>query len=72
MKRNLLANLLIAASATIVAPASQQGPSAQTIAAEERANGTDTTAFGGSRDTLAQSGNRAQQSNNPQSIFFGH
>jgi hypothetical protein len=91
MKRNLLATLLIAASATIAAPAfasgygpaphyqpavgapaSQQGPSAQTIAAEEHANGTDTTAFGGSRDTLAQSGNRAQQSNNPQSVFFGH
>ena len=92
MKRNLLATLLIAASATIAAPAfasgygpapyyhptvgapaSQQGPSAQTIAAEENAHGTATTAFGGSRDTLAQSGNRsAQSSNNPQSVFFGH
>jgi hypothetical protein len=91
MKRNLLATLLIAASATIAAPAfasgygpaphyqptvgapaSQQGVSAQTFAAEERTNGTDTTAYGGSRDTLAQSGSRAQQSNNPQSTFFGH
>jgi hypothetical protein len=92
MKRNLIATLLIAASATLAAPAfasgygpapfyrpavgaptSQQGPSAQAIAAEENANGVNTTAFGGSRDTLAQSGNRAaQSSNNPQSVFFGH
>ncbi|CCD40220.1 FIG00455658: hypothetical protein [Candidatus Paraburkholderia kirkii UZHbot1] len=91
MKRNLLATLLIAASATIAAPAfasgygpapfyrpavgaptSQQGPSAQAIAEEENAHGTATTAFGGSHDTLAQSSNRAQSSNNPQSVFFGH
>jgi hypothetical protein len=91
MKRNLLATLLIAASATIAAPAfasgygpapfyrpavgaptSQQGPSAQAIAAEEHANGVDTHAFGGSRDTVAQSGNRVQSDNNSQSVFFGH
>ncbi len=93
MKRNLLATLLIAASATIAAPAfasgygpalfyrpavgvptSQQGPSAQAIAAQEQANGVNNTAFGGSRDTLAQSGNRTQanNSNNSQAVFFGH
>jgi hypothetical protein len=93
MKRNLLATLLIAASATIAAPAfasgygpapfyrpavgaptSQQGPQAQAVAAEEHANGVNDTAFGGSRDTLAQSGSRAQSNNgnNAQSVFFGH
>jgi hypothetical protein len=92
MKRNLLATLLIAASATIAAPAfasgygpapfyrpaagaptSQQGPQAQAIAAEEQANGVNATAFGGSHDTVAQSGNRAQSNNdNTQSVFFGH
>ncbi|WP_277185101.1 hypothetical protein [Caballeronia sp. BR00000012568055] len=93
MKRNLLATLLIAASATIAAPAfasgygpapfykpavgaptSQQGPSAQAIAAEEQLNGVNATAFGGSRESLAQSGSRAQasNSNNAQSVFFGH
>ncbi|KMY85797.1 hypothetical protein BUMB_00386 [Candidatus Paraburkholderia calva] len=93
MKRNLLATLLVAASATIAAPAfasgygpgpvfyrlavgvptSQQGPQAKAIAAEEQANGVNTTAFGDSRDTLAQSGNRAEANgNNPQSVFFGH
>jgi hypothetical protein len=92
MKRNLIATLLIAASATLAAPAfasgygpapfyrpavgapsSQQGPSAQTIAAEEAAHG-DNRAFGGSRDSLAQSGNRAQANgdNNANSVFFGH
>ncbi|MDR5838498.1 hypothetical protein [Caballeronia sp. LZ034LL] len=55
------------------APASQQGPSAQAIAAQENANGVNATAFGGSRESLAQSGNRAQSSNNnAQSVFFGH
>jgi hypothetical protein len=92
MKNKLLAALLVAASATLAAPAfasgygpapfyrpavgapaSQQGPSAQAIAAEEQANGVATSAYGGSRDTLAQSGNRAQaDSSNPQSTFFGH
>jgi hypothetical protein len=92
MKRNLLATLLIAVSATVAAPAfasgygpapfyrpavgapsSQQGPTAQVIAAEQQSNGVASTAFGGSRDSLAQSGNRAQtNSNNPQSVFFGH
>jgi hypothetical protein len=90
MKRNLLATLLIAASATLAAPAfasgygpapsyrpavgapaSQQGPSAQTIAAEQAANGTDARAYGGSRDTLAQSGSRAQ-ANDTNSVYFGH
>ena len=39
------------------APSSQQGPSAQTIAAET-AHGTDTYGFGSSRDTQTQSGAR--------------
>ncbi|SAK57911.1 hypothetical protein AWB79_02459 [Caballeronia hypogeia] len=90
MKRNLLATLLIAATATLAAPAfasgygpapfyrpavgapaSQQGPSAQAIAAQEQANGVSQTAFGGSRDALAQSGNRTQGANKAQSVFFG-
>jgi hypothetical protein len=90
MKRNLLATLLIVASATLAAPAfasgygpapfyrpavgapaSQQGQSAQTIAAEQAANGTDARAYGGSRDTLAQSGSRAQTSDT-NSVYFGH
>jgi len=90
MKRNLLATLLIAASATLAAPAfasgygpapsyrpavgapsSQQGPSAQTFAAEENAHAVNTTAFGGSRDSVAQSGNRTQSANKSQSVFFG-
>ncbi|VXB21327.1 conserved exported hypothetical protein [Burkholderia sp. 8Y] len=91
MKRNLLATLLIAASATIAAPAfasgygpapfyrpavgaptSQQGPSAQAIAADEHAHGADANAFGGSRDSLAQSGARTQAANSTNSVFFGH
>jgi hypothetical protein len=85
MKRNLIATLLIAATASIAAPAfasgygpapfyrpaagaptSQQGPSAQAIAAEEQANGVSNTAFGGSRDSLAQSGSRTQSNNSNQ------
>ncbi|WP_244817059.1 hypothetical protein [Caballeronia sp. Lep1P3] len=91
MKRNLLASLLIAASATLAAPAfasgygpapsyrpavgapsSQQGPSAQTFAAEEHAHGVDANAFGGSRDSLAQSGSRVQAANSTNSVYFGH
>ena len=91
MKRNLLATLLIAASATLAAPAfasgygpapfyrpavgapaSQQGQSAQTIAAEQNAQGANATAFGGSHDAVAQSGTRAESTNNAQSVFFGH
>ncbi|GGD65931.1 hypothetical protein [Caballeronia grimmiae] len=91
MKRNLIATLLIAVSASIAAPAfasgygpapsyrpsvgapaSQQGPSAQAIAAEENAHGIDANAFGGSRDSLAQSGNRSQGTNSTNSIYFGH
>jgi hypothetical protein len=90
MKRNLLATLLIAASATLAAPAfasgygpapsyrpavgapaSQQGPSAQTIAAEQATSGRDSRAYGGSRDTLSQAGSRAQASDT-NSIYFGH
>jgi len=45
------------------APSSQQGPTAQTIAAEEAAHGIDTS-FGSSRDTQAQSGARHKAINN--------
>jgi hypothetical protein len=34
-------------------------------------NGADARAFGGSRDTLSQAGNRAQASDT-NSIYFGH
>ena len=90
MKRNLLATLLIAASAVVASPAfasgygpapfyrpavgapsSQQGPSAQTIAAEQNAQAANTTAFGGSRDSVAQTGTRSQSANKAQSVFFG-
>jgi hypothetical protein len=46
------------------APSSQQGPSAQTIAAEEEAHSADKQAFGGSRDMQAQSGSRVKAQDN--------
>jgi hypothetical protein len=49
---------------TAGAPTSQQGPTAQAIAAEEHSNGVSSTAFGGSRDTLSQSGARSQANSN--------
>lgn len=87
MKTKLIAAVLVAASATIAAPAfasgfgpapfyrptvgapaSQQGQSEQTVAAE-RAN-ADNNAYGGVKAASTQSGAR-QQANGPQSVFFG-
>ncbi|CDY79790.1 FIG00455658: hypothetical protein [Caballeronia glathei] len=91
MKRNLLAALLVAVSASLAAPAfasgygpapfyrpatgapaSQQGPSAQTLAAEQAAINADSSAYGGSRDSLSQTGNRAQSGSDTRSVYFGH
>jgi hypothetical protein len=89
MKKNLLASLLIAATASIAvpafasgygpapsyrpsvgAPASQQGMSAQTIAAESR--NADANAYGGVKTSLTQSGTtNRDRSSNPQGVFFG-
>jgi hypothetical protein len=88
MKKNLLASLLIAATASIAvpafasgygpapsyrpmvgAPASQQGQSAQTIAAESR--NADANAYGGSK-SLTQSGSSSRDgSTKSQAVFFG-
>jgi hypothetical protein len=47
------------------APSSQQGPSAQTIAAEQSAHGIDTYSLGSSRDTQTQSSvRRAEPTSN--------
>ncbi|HEX7931492.1 MAG TPA: hypothetical protein VF573_00150 [Paraburkholderia sp.] len=51
------------------APASQQGQSAQTVAAEH-AN-ADSNAYGGVNNASSQSGTREPVSG-PQSVFFGH
>jgi hypothetical protein len=52
------------------APASQQGQSAQTIAAES-ARSNDVTAYGGSKATLGQSGVSNRGDNKAQAVFFG-
>jgi hypothetical protein len=88
MKTKLIAALLVAASASIAAPAfasgygpapfyrpsvgapaSQQGQSAQTVAAEH-AN-ADSNAYGGVKNVSSQSGTR-QPASGPQSVFFGN
>jgi hypothetical protein len=91
MKTKILAALLVAASATLAAPAfasgygpapfyrptvgapaSQQGQSAQTVAAERaNANGNTNSAYGGVSEQTAQSGSREPVSG-PRSVFFGH
>ncbi len=89
MKSKLIAAVLIAASAsiaapafasgygpaphynpTIGAPASQQGQSSQTVAAEQAAQASN-SAYGGVNASSSQSGNRAEQTG-PRSVFFGH
>jgi hypothetical protein len=89
MKTKILAALLVAASATLAAPAfasgygpapfyrpsvgapaSQQGQSAQTVAAE-RSNATADTSYGGVSAQTAQSGSR-EPTTGPRSVFFGH
>jgi hypothetical protein len=52
------------------APASQQGQSAQTVAAE-RANANANSSYGGVADQTSQSGSR-EPASGPRSVFFGH
>ena len=89
MKTKILAALLVAASATLAAPAfasgygpapfyrptvgapaSQQGQSAQTVAAE-RANTAANSSYGGVNEQASQSGAR-EPVTGPRSVFFGH
>lgn len=89
MKTKILAALLVAASATLAAPAfasgygpapfyrptvgapaSQQGQSAQTVAAE-RANANSNSSYGGVNEQASQSGSR-EPTTGPRSVFFGH
>jgi hypothetical protein len=89
MKTKILAALLVAASATLAAPAfasgygpapfyrptvgapaSQQGQSAQTVAAE-RNSADANSAFGGVNEQVSQSGSR-EPTTGPRSVFFGH
>jgi len=91
MKTKILAALLVAASATLAAPAfasgygpapfyrpavgapaSQQGQSAQTVAAERANTNADTnSAYGGVSEQASQSGVR-EPVTGPRSVFFGH
>jgi len=87
MNTKIIAALLVAASATLAAPAfasgygpapfyrpnvgapaSQQGQSAQTVAAE-RANANANSSYGGVSDQTSQSGAHRSSLH---SIFFGH
>jgi hypothetical protein len=89
MKTKILAALLVAASATLAAPAfasgygpapfyrpsvgapaSQQGQSAQTVAAE-RNNAAANSSYGGVNEQVSQSGSR-EPTTGPRSVFFGH
>ncbi|MFL9962179.1 hypothetical protein PQR02_13980 [Paraburkholderia sediminicola] len=56
---------------SVGAPASQQGQSAQTVAAERANAESNTNAYGGVQNVSSQSGTRAPASG-PQSVFFGH
>jgi hypothetical protein len=88
MKTKLIAAVLIAASATLAAPAfasgfgpapfyrpatgapaSQQGQSEQTVAAE-RASADSNSAYGGVKAASTQSGTR-QRASGSRSVFFG-
>lgn len=88
MKTKFIAALLVAASASIAAPAfasgygpapfyrpaagapaSQQGPSAQTVAVE-RSN-ADNNAYGGVKGVSSESGSR-DPAPAQQAVFFGH
>ncbi|MGF6599930.1 hypothetical protein P3T23_004664 [Paraburkholderia sp. GAS448] len=55
---------------SVGAPASQQGQSAQTVAAE-RASATANSSFGGVNAQSSQSGTR-EAASGPRSVFFGH
>lgn len=54
------------------APASQQGISAQTVAAERAQATGNEVAYGGVTGTSGQAGSRGDQLNAPQRVFFGH
>ncbi|MEM5386182.1 hypothetical protein VSR68_21635 [Paraburkholderia phymatum] len=88
MKTKLIAAVLIAASATLAAPAfasgygpaphynptvgapaSQQGQSAQTLAAEQAQQAN--VAYGGVQNGSSQGGKHEPQTG-PGSVFFGH
>jgi hypothetical protein len=87
MKKNLLAALLVAATASIAAPAfaSGYGPapsyrpsvgapvSQQGINTQTIAaqNNADANGYGGARNTVSQSGSSRDRTTNPQSVFFG-
>jgi hypothetical protein len=53
------------------APASQQGVSAQTVAAERAQQQGVDASYGGVANTVSQSGSHAAKANGPQSVFFG-
>lgn len=55
---------------SVGAPASQQGQSAQTVAAEQ-AN-TPSNSYGGVNTVSSQSGTRSEPTSGPRSVFFGH
>jgi hypothetical protein len=89
MKTKLIAALLVAASASVAAPAfasgygpapfyrpavgapaSQQGVSAQTVAAERAQEQGVDSSYGGVANSASQSGSH-EKANGPQSVFFG-
>ncbi|MEQ5838236.1 hypothetical protein BWP39_08375 [Paraburkholderia acidicola] len=55
------------------APASQQGQSAQTVAAEQQQSGV-ANSYGGVSDTSSQAGTRGAyvKQSGPGAVFFGH
>jgi hypothetical protein len=87
MKKNLLASLLIAATASIAVPAFASGygpapsyrPSVGAPASQQglntqtiaAQNNADTNAYGGARTTLSQSGSSHDHTNKSQAVFFG-
>ena len=87
MKKNLLASLLIAASASIAVPAfaSGYGPApsyrpsvgapaslqGQNTQTIAAQNNADANAYGGARTSVSQSGSSRDRTSNAQSVFFG-
>lgn len=91
MKTKLIAALLVAASASIAAPAfasgygpapfyrpnvgapaSQQGQSAQTVAAERAQQQGVDSSYGGVAGVATQSGSPSAQTPRAQQVYFGH
>ncbi|MFK4443964.1 hypothetical protein ABH944_004571 [Caballeronia udeis] len=87
MKKNLLASLLIAATASIAVPAFASGygpapsyrPTVGAPASQQglntqtiaAQNNADTNAYGGERTSVSQSGSSHSRTNNAQAVFFG-